>query len=114
MRVSITKSIAVFLTVLLLFPVTLTAEEPGSRRAKQISTGTWHSLVLMEDGSAWGFGSNLDGALNNSPEVNLTPVMLANEISFAKGFDFDSFFIDNDGVLYRSGYDIVYPLRLDG
>ena len=50
----------------------------GTVRIVQVSTGTWHSLAIDEDGNTWAWGWNSDGQLGNNT--------LGNQSSPAKVF----------------------------
>ncbi len=42
------------------------ASQPKAIVVKQVSSGSYHSMILKTDGTLWAVGSNSDGQLGNS------------------------------------------------
>jgi len=74
--------------------------------AVQVAGGNNHSLVLMEDGTVWAWGSNIVGQCGNgatsSKEVQTQVVGLTNVIAIAAG-DAHSLALKSDGTVWAWG-----------
>ena len=66
------------------------AEEPT---IVAIHANYLHSLFLMSDGSLWGAGSNLTGALGGNGFVRPTPWIIINDVSAASAGKLHSLFL---------------------
>jgi alpha-tubulin suppressor-like RCC1 family protein len=76
-----------------------------SSEIKSIAAGTYFSILLKEDGSAIGYGSNFSGELGiGETQITLLPVKIfqSGVISVAAEDDF-SFFAKNDGSVFSTG-----------
>ena len=63
-----------------------------------------HSLFLMSDGSLWGAGSNLTGALGGNGFVRPTPWIIINDVSAASAGKLHSLFLKKDGSVWAVGW----------
>jgi alpha-tubulin suppressor-like RCC1 family protein/Tol biopolymer transport system component len=63
-----------------------------------------HSLFLMSDGSLWGAGSNLTGALGGNGFVHPTPWIIINDVSAASAGKLHSLFLKKDGSVWAVGW----------
>ncbi len=63
-----------------------------------------HSLFLMTDGSLWGAGSNLAGALGGGGFVRPTPWIVAKDVSAAAAGKLHSLFLKKDGSVWAVGW----------
>jgi len=63
-----------------------------------------HSLFLMSDGSLWGAGSNLTGALGGNGFVRPTPWVIINDVSAASAGKLHSLFLTKDGTVWAVGW----------
>ena len=77
------------------------AEEPT---AVAIHANYLHSLFLMSDGSLWGAGSNLTGALGGNGFVRPTPWIIINDVSAASAGKLHSLFLRKDGTVWAVGW----------
>lgn len=70
-----------------------------------IAVGSSHSLALASDGSVYAWGDNSSGQLGNGTTVrSLVPVAVSiQNIKSIAAHTTTSFFINNDGGVYRSG-----------
>ena len=80
-------------------------EEPT---AVEVHAGFLHSLFLMADGSVWGAGSNLTGALGTEGYVRSMPWIMMTDVSAASAGNQHSLFLKRDGSVWAVG--IVGPL----
>ncbi|MGI9441891.1 MAG: RCC1 domain-containing protein [Rubripirellula sp.] len=69
-----------------------------------IDAGYLHSLFLMSDGSVWGSGSNLTGALGGEGYVRPTPWNIMNDVSAASAGTLHSHFLKKDGSVWAVGW----------
>jgi alpha-tubulin suppressor-like RCC1 family protein len=77
----------------------------GIENGRQVSAGYRHSLVLLEDGTVWGWGQNSHGQLaQENVEDTVIPIKIPidNVKSIIAGFDF-SFVVKNDGTVWGWG-----------
>lgn len=73
------------------------------------SAGYANSVGLKPDGSIWGWGSGVNGTLNNTTDFDeYSPVLLSNLNSwqFIKNYYFNTFAIKTDGTLWSCGYNL--------
>lgn len=63
-----------------------------------------HSLFLMSDGSLWGAGSNLTGALGGNGFARPTPWIITNNVSAASAGKLHSLFRKKDGSVWAVGW----------
>ena len=76
------------------------AEEPT---AESVHAAYLHSLVLMADGSVWGAGSNLTGALGGDGYVRSKPWIIMSDVSAASAGNQHSLFLKRDGSVWAVG-----------
>ena len=77
----------------------------GSSNVVAVAAGPSHSLYVTSDGTLWGMGSALTGALGSyfGNQKQSTPVKLASHvIAVAAAYNF-SIYVTNDDKLYRLG-----------
>jgi alpha-tubulin suppressor-like RCC1 family protein len=77
------------------------AEEPT---VVAIHANYLHSLFRMSDGSLWGVGSNLTGALGGDGFVRPTPWIIINDVSAASAGTLHSLFLKKDGTVWAVGW----------
>ncbi len=87
---------------------------PNNAEVKAIAAGTYHSFILLDDGSVWGFGRNSNGGLGigSSPGNQFVPVQVVNftgVISVAGG-DGYSLGLRADGSVWSWGGDHLEQL----
>ena len=64
-----------------------------------------HSLFLMRDGSLWGVGSNLSGAMGDGTALSRpTPWIVMNDVSAASAGKLHSLFLKKDGSVWAVGW----------
>ena len=77
-------------------------EEPG---VVAIDAEYLHSLFLTTDGSVWGVGSNLSGALGDGTAfARSTPWIVMNDVSAASAGKLHSLFLKRDGSVWAVGW----------
>ena len=72
---------------------------------KKVACGSWHTIILKEDGSVWMAGDNFLGTLglnDNTDRSIFTEIPIKNIIDVSAGFR-TSFIITADGVVYSAG-----------
>ena len=89
------------------------------KNAKAIAAGQYHSLILMDDGTVWAAGNNLDGELGigtsgSAAGKNLftqvlqtsggTSTPVANATAIAAGYS-HSLILKKDGTVFATGYN---------
>jgi len=74
--------------------------------AKYVSAGRNHTMVILNDGTLWGWGSNHAGQLGNgetSDETQLTPILIMDNVAtVSAGFEF-TLAVKTDGSLWGWG-----------
>ena len=102
-----TRSLQHVLTALLLIAVssTVNAQEDSVEKPAvvAISGGYYHSLFLMKDGSLWGAGTNISGALGDG-EWSPTPRVIMTDVSAASAGAVHSLFLKKDGSVWAVGW----------
>ena len=64
------RKLRVFIISIAILSVVHSATAQTCLRAKDISGGEYHSMVLMEDGTLWACGDNEEGQLGNDDPYN--------------------------------------------
>ena len=72
-------------------------------RAVDISVAHGHTLVLMEDGSLWGWGAGHFSMFEPRGESNLYPTFIMDDVIFAVAGEYHSMAIKTDGGLWAWG-----------
>jgi alpha-tubulin suppressor-like RCC1 family protein len=76
---------------------------------KVVSCGQNHALILMDDGSLYGVGSNSQGQLGLGSTSSVgTPTLLLTDVASMVAEDRLSFVLKNDGTLWACGYGANY------
>jgi len=76
---------------------------PLQGKVKQISIGGGHSIVLTEDGIAWGAGQNNFDQLDQLPAPQCSMKQLATGISAVATGDLSTYLIDVSGAMWSMG-----------
>src|SRR5579875_2311898 len=86
----------------------------GFTGAVGVSAGSRHSLALKEDGTVWGWGSNVDGQLGDGPGLATTisfPVQVIGITAAAVAAGYGhSLAVDSDGTVWAWGDNSVGEL----
>jgi hypothetical protein len=76
----------------------------ASFKAKSISAGSFHSIILKADGSCWACGLNDAGQLGDgSGNAHYIPVKIMSDVIKIAAGGSQSLFLKNDGVLWACG-----------
>ncbi|MGI9443008.1 MAG: RCC1 domain-containing protein [Rubripirellula sp.] len=91
---------------LIAFSAAADAEEEGTAKSGVVAihAGYLHSLFRMSDGSLWGAGSNLTGALGGEGYVRTTPWIIMDDVSAASAGALHSLFLKKDGSVWAVGW----------
>src|SRR5205809_545314 len=81
--------------------------------AASVATGTYHSIVLRNDGTVWAWGYNGYGQLGDTSNTNRTAPVLVTGLSgvtaIAAG-DYHSLAVKSDGTVWAWGYNVYGQL----
>jgi len=83
--------------------VLVPTQVPLQGKVKQISIGGGHSIVLTEDGIAWGAGQNNFDQLDQLPAPQYSMKQLATGISAVATGDLSTYLIDVSGAMWSMG-----------
>jgi alpha-tubulin suppressor-like RCC1 family protein len=89
---------------------------PDGKTARYISAGGSHTIVLMQDGSIYGTGSNLEGQLGLDNAVNVLTLINIPDGKTARYISaggFHTIVLMQDGSIYGTGRNLEGQLGLD-
>ena len=95
---------------LTLVPMILTKKIPPGKKVVNIACGDQHTIVLLDDGTVYGCGTNNIGQLGignrNTPKKTLVPMELSGKkvVNIACGYDYTIVLLD-DKTVYGCGYN---------
>ena len=80
----------------------------NATNVKAIACGTYHSLILKEDGTVWSCGSNNNGQLGNGTNTDRTTLVRMTNATDVKAIacgNYHSLILKNNGTVWGCGYN---------